>query len=128
MAMRYWSPNNYAIPATACPRAACGIDNFNRIPTCTSLVIRVSYFGMSGHTADLGMCLSDNVTPVQCSSDLWNFAMKAQGVDPLMAAEFAKELVSSVAPAYLLILSITVGLTSFILTLVLFLPLVFGWR
>jgi hypothetical protein len=74
------------------------------------------------------MCLSDNVTPVQCSSDLWNFALKAQGVDPLMAAEFAKELVSSVAPPYLLILSITVGLTSFILTMVLFLPLVFGWR
>jgi hypothetical protein len=47
MEMRYRSPNNYTIPATACPRAACGIDLFNKIPTCTSLVIRVSYFGKS---------------------------------------------------------------------------------
>jgi glucan phosphoethanolaminetransferase (alkaline phosphatase superfamily) len=45
-----------------------------------------------------------------------------------MAAEFAKALVEEVAPPYLLILSITFGLTAFILTMVLFLPLVFGWR
>jgi glucan phosphoethanolaminetransferase (alkaline phosphatase superfamily) len=72
--------------------------------------------------------LSDNVTPVRCSTDIWNFASGAQGVDPLMAAEFAKSLIESVTPPYLLLLSITVGLTAFICTMVLFLPIVFSWR
>ena len=45
-----------------------------------------------------------------------------------MAAEFAKSLIESVAPPYLLLLSITVGLTAFICTMVLFLPIVFSWR
>jgi Ca2+ regulator and membrane fusion protein Fig1 len=75
-----------------------------------------------------GICLSDNTHAVECSSDIWNFASNAQNVDPLMAAEFAKELVGAVCPPYLLILSIVVGLTAFILTMVLFLPLVFSWR
>jgi hypothetical protein len=45
-----------------------------------------------------------------------------------MAAEFAKALIESVTPPYLLLLSITVGLTAFICTMVLFLPIVFSWR
>src|SRR5579859_674546 len=76
----------------------------------------------------LGMCLSDNVTPVRCSTDMWNFADGAQGVDPLMAAEFAKALIESVVTKYLLILVITLGVTSFLCTMVLFLPVVFNWR
>lgn len=74
------------------------------------------------------MCLSDNITPVRCSTDIWNFASGAQGVDPLMVAEAAKELVSSIATNYLLLLSITLGVTSLIMTMVLFLPTVFNWR
>jgi len=74
------------------------------------------------------MCLSDNVTPVRCSTDMWNFASGAQGVDPLMVAETAKALIESVVTNYLLILVITLGTASFILTMVLFLPLVFDWR
>jgi len=74
------------------------------------------------------MCLSDNKTPVRCSTDIWNFADGAQGVDPLMVAETAKALIESVVSPYLIILAITLGLTSFIMTMVLFLPLVFNWR
>src|SRR5271154_1107953 len=95
----YRSPNNYTIPPTSCPSASCGIDGFLKIPTCTSLVIRVSYFGNFNCTSEKlisGMCLSDNVTPVRCSTDMWNFATGAQGVDPLMVAETAKSLVESV--------------------------------
>jgi hypothetical protein len=44
----YVSPNNYTIPPTSCPRTTCGIDGFTKIPQCTSLVIRVSYFGTFG--------------------------------------------------------------------------------
>jgi hypothetical protein len=75
-----------------------------------------------------GMCLSDNVTPVRCSTDIWNFADGAQGVDPLMVAEAAKALIESVVSPYLILLVITLGLCSFIMTMVLFLPLVFNWR
>jgi len=74
------------------------------------------------------MCLSDNVTPVRCSTDMWNFATGAQGVDPLMVAESAKAMIESVVTNYLLILVITFGVTSFVLTMVLFLPIVFNWR
>ena len=74
------------------------------------------------------MCLSDNTTPVRCSTDMWNFASGAQGVDPLMVAEAAKSLVESVVDQYLIILVITLGLTSLLMTMVLFLPLVFNWR
>jgi membrane-bound ClpP family serine protease len=74
------------------------------------------------------MCLSDNVTPVRCSTDMWNFASGAQGVDPLMIAEFAKSLIESVVTKYLIILVITLGVASFLLTMVLFLPIVFDWR
>ena len=74
------------------------------------------------------MCLSDNITPVRCSTDIWNFASGAQGVDPLMVAEAAKELVSGISTPYLLILSITLGITSLAMTMVLFLPAVFNWR
>ena len=100
------------------------------IPTCTSLVIRVSYFGTPLHRAELtiGMCLSDNVTPVRCSTDIWNFATGAQGVDPLMVAETAKSLIESVVSPPLIILVITLALTSLIMTMVLFLPMVFNWR
>jgi hypothetical protein len=126
---RYVPPNNYTIPPTSCPRAQCGIDGFTKIPTCTSLVVRVSYFGiLLLFQTDIGMCLSDNVTPVRCSTDMWNFATGAQGVDPLMTAETAKSLIESVSTKYLLILVITLGTASFILTMVLFLPLVFNWR
>ena len=59
---------------------------------------------------------------------MWNFATGAQGVDPLMVAETAKSLIESVVSKYLIILVITLGLTSFIMTMVLFLPLVFNWR
>jgi len=59
---------------------------------------------------------------------MWNFATGAQGVDPLQVAEFAKSLIEDVTPPYLIILAITVGLASFILTMVLFLPIVFNWR
>jgi membrane-bound ClpP family serine protease len=59
---------------------------------------------------------------------MWNFADGAQGVDPLMVAEFAKALIESVVTKYLLILVITLGVTSFVLTMVLFLPVVFNWR
>ena len=76
----------------------------------------------------VGMCLSDNVTPVRCSTDIWNFATGAQGVDPLMVAETAKSLIESVVGNILIILAITLGLTSLIMTMVLFLPLVFNWR
>jgi glucan phosphoethanolaminetransferase (alkaline phosphatase superfamily) len=74
------------------------------------------------------MCLSDNVTPVRCSTDIWNFASGAQGVDPLMVAETAKSLIESVVAPFLIILVITLGLTSLIMTMVLFLPMVFNWR
>ena len=74
------------------------------------------------------MCLSDKVTPVRCSTDMWNFASGAQGVDPLMVAETAKSLIESVVSKYLIILVITLGLTAFIMTMVLFLPVVFDWR
>jgi len=74
------------------------------------------------------MCLSDNITPVRCSTDIWNFADGAQGVDPLMVAESAKAMIESVVTKYLLILVITLGVTSFTLTMVLFLPAVFNWR
>jgi glucan phosphoethanolaminetransferase (alkaline phosphatase superfamily) len=74
------------------------------------------------------MCLSDNVTPVRCSTDMWNFASGAQGVDPLMVAETAKSLIESVVSQFLIILVITLGLTSLIMTMVLFLPMVFNWR
>ena len=127
--MRYRSPNNYTIPPTSCPRAHCGIDGFTKIPTCTSLVVRVSYFGIpSIIKSNAGMCLSDNITPVRCSTDMWNFASGAQGVDPLMTAALAKALIESVVTKYLIILVITLGVTSFILTMVLFLPRVFDWR
>ena len=59
---------------------------------------------------------------------MWNFADGAQGVDPLMAAEFAKALIESVVTKYLLILVITLGVTSFLCTMVLFLPVIFNWR
>jgi hypothetical protein len=75
-----------------------------------------------------GMCLSDNTVPVRCSTDIWNFADGAQGVDPLMVAEASKALIESVAGPYLILLSITLGLTSLIMTMVLFLPVVFNWR
>src|SRR5208282_818797 len=74
------------------------------------------------------MCLSDNVTPVRCSTDIWNFATGAQGVDPLMVAETAKSLIESVVSKFLIILVITLGVTSFVMTMVLFLPVVFSWR
>src|SRR5208282_4364360 len=74
------------------------------------------------------MCLSDNVTPVRCSTDIWNFATGAQGVDPLMVAETAKSLIESVVSKFLIILVITLGVTSFVMTMVLFLPMVFDWR
>jgi glucan phosphoethanolaminetransferase (alkaline phosphatase superfamily) len=74
------------------------------------------------------MCLSDNVTPVRCSTDIWNFATGAQGVDPLMVAETAKSLIESVVSPYLLLLVITLGLTSLVMTMVLFLPVIFNWR
>jgi glucan phosphoethanolaminetransferase (alkaline phosphatase superfamily) len=74
------------------------------------------------------MCLSDNTTPVRCSTDIWNFASGAQGVDPLMVAEAAKSLIESVVAPTLLIIVVTVGLTSFLMTMVLFLPIVFAWR
>jgi Ca2+ regulator and membrane fusion protein Fig1 len=74
------------------------------------------------------MCLSDNTTPVRCSTDIWNFATGAQGVDPLMVAETAKSLIESVVSKYLIILVITLGLTSLLMTMVLFLPIVFAWR
>jgi Ca2+ regulator and membrane fusion protein Fig1 len=74
------------------------------------------------------MCLSDNTTPVRCSTDMWNFASGAQGVDPLMVAEAAKSVIESVVAPSLLIIVVTVGLTSFLMTMVLFLPLVFNWR
>src|SRR5271156_6701164 len=74
------------------------------------------------------MCLSDNVTPVRCSTDIWNFATGAQGVDPLMVAEAAKSLVESVVTNSLIILDLVFGLTSFVMTMILFLPLVFNWR
>src|SRR5204862_2078053 len=63
----------------------------------------------------IGMCLSDKVTPVRCSTDMWNFASGAQGVDPLMVAETAKSLIESVVSKYLIILVITLGLTSLIM-------------
>lgn len=87
-------------------------------------------FWYSKHSAELilGMCLSDNVTPVRCSTDIWNFASGAQGVDPLMVAETAKSLIESVVAPFLIILVITLGLTSLIMTMVLFLPMVFSWR
>ena len=72
--------------------------------------------------------MSDNITPVRCSTDIWNFASGAQGVDPLMVAEAAKELVSGIATNYLLLLCITLGVTSLVMTMVLFLPVVFNWR
>lgn len=59
---------------------------------------------------------------------MWNFATGAQGVDPLMVAETAKSLIESVVSPYLIILVITLGLTSLLMTMVLFLPLVFNWR
>jgi membrane-bound ClpP family serine protease len=68
------------------------------------------------------------MTPVRCSTDIWNFADGAQGVDPLMAAAFAKALIDGVVTKYLLILVITLGVTSFLCTMVLFLPVVFNWR
>lgn len=74
------------------------------------------------------MCLSDNVTPVRCSTDMWNFASGAQGVDPLMVAESAKQLAEGIVARELLIVAVTVGLTSLIMTIVLFLPIVFNWR
>jgi hypothetical protein len=74
------------------------------------------------------MCLSDNVTPVRCSTEIWNFATGAQGVDPLMVAETSKSLIESVVAPYLLLLVITLGITSFLMTVVLFLPNVFSWR
>ena len=42
---QYVSPHNYTIPPTSCPQNACGIEGFVKIPQCTSLFIRVSYFG-----------------------------------------------------------------------------------
>lgn len=75
-----------------------------------------------------GMCLSDNNTPRRCSTDIWNFADGAQGVDPLMVAETSKALIQSVVSPYLILLVITLGLCSFIMTMVLFLPMVFNWR
>jgi glucan phosphoethanolaminetransferase (alkaline phosphatase superfamily) len=74
------------------------------------------------------MCLSDNVTPVRCSTDMWNFATGAEGVDPLMVAESAKALVEAVVAKFLIVLVITLGLASFIMTTILFLPIVFNWR
>jgi Ca2+ regulator and membrane fusion protein Fig1 len=126
---KYQSAANYRIPPTSCPSTMCGIDGFLKIPTCTSLVIRVSYFGIPPiYSIDVGMCLSDNLTPVRCSTDMWNFATGAQGVDPLMVAETAKSLVEAVVAKFLIVLVITMGLASFILTMVLFLPTVFNWR
>jgi glucan phosphoethanolaminetransferase (alkaline phosphatase superfamily) len=45
-----------------------------------------------------------------------------------MVAEASKALIESVAGPYLILLSITLGLTSLIMTMVLFLPVVFNWR
>ena len=45
-----------------------------------------------------------------------------------MVAETAKSLVESVVAPFLLLLIVVLGLTSFIMTVVLFLPNVFSWR
>jgi glucan phosphoethanolaminetransferase (alkaline phosphatase superfamily) len=45
-----------------------------------------------------------------------------------MVAESAKAMIESVVTNYLIILVITFGVTSFILTMILFLPIVFNWR
>src|SRR5271163_924569 len=86
---RYVSANTYSIPPTSCPSTTCGIDGFLKIPTCTSLVLRISYFGtiLFRNFLIAGLCLSDDTHAVHCEQDIWNFATGAQGVDPLMVAE-----------------------------------------
>jgi hypothetical protein len=100
--------------------------SLNALPLLLKSPISVSPPRLSQLT--IGMCLSDNVTPVRCSTDMWNFASGAQGVDPLMVAESAKQLAEGIVAQDLLIIAITLGLTSLLMTAVLFLPMIFNWR
>ena len=125
--MRY-RPFGYTLPLTTCANCtACGISDFLKIPSCTSLVVRMSFTGASlppVYSELLGTCYRDNSSAIMCSSD----GLTPPSVDPLMLLDFAKAFTISVVYPALLIISVVCGGIAVLVTMLLFHPLLFNWR